>query len=230
MNQKVMWDYYQGEGESSFAGAIPRLSYLVKRAKKLSLSHRNVEILNIGVGGGHLEQLASQNGFTPYSLDPSPIAIEKIKCKGYTGKVGMIESIPYEDEFFGTVFCSEVLEHLPLESLKNGVSEIHRVLKKNGYLIGTVPYSELLEANHVICPHCAKEFHRWGHEQSFNKEAMVGLLKESNFSHIWLETHSFASNNRNDLLGKIRAIGGNVLGRLGVSIANPSLFFIAQKS
>jgi SAM-dependent methyltransferase len=230
MDQKVIWDYYQGEGEDSFAGALPRLSYLVKRAQKLAKIPDRKEILNIGVGGGHLEQLASQIGFTSYSLDPSQIAIEKIQHKGFKGKVGVIESIPYEDEFFETVFCSEVLEHLPLTSLKNGVREIYRVLKQNGYLIGTVPYSELLEANHVICPHCTKEFHRWGHEQSFNKEAMTVLLKENNFNIIRLETRSFVSNNSDNLLGKVRYIGGKVLGRLGVAIANPSLFFIAQKS
>lgn len=224
-----MWDYYQGEGENSFAGALPRLSYLVQRAQKLVATPNKQEILNIGVGGGHLEYLAARSGFIPNSLDPSPVAIEKIQLKGFTGKVGVIESIPYSNELFDITFCSEVLEHLSRESLEKGVSEIHRTLKRKGYFIGTVPYSELLEGNKVICPHCAQEFHRWGHQQSFNKGAMESLLKRNDFSIIRLETHSFTNTNTDNLTGKIRAIGSKVLGRLGVAIANPSLVFIAQK-
>ncbi|MEJ7736757.1 MAG: class I SAM-dependent methyltransferase [Chitinophagaceae bacterium] len=47
--------------------------------------------------------------------------------------------LPFEDETFDSLFCSEVLEHLfnPDESL----SEMHRVLKKDAKLLITLPFS-----------------------------------------------------------------------------------------
>ena len=229
MDQKVIWDYYQGEETSVFSNAAPRLTFLVKSAIKLSSPPKGKKVLNIGVGGGFLEQYAATQGFIPFSLDPSEIAIQKLEQKGLKGKVGYVQDIPYEDQVFDFVFCSEVLEHLNDDALNSGLREIGRVLTKTGYLIGTVPYSETLSANHVICPCCNTKFHKWGHEQSFDKAAMRDLLQRYNFKILKLETYSFQGFAGKDLKGKIRALGGELLGRLGVSIASPNLFFIAQK-
>lgn len=223
-----MWDYYQGAGTESFSGATPRLHFLVKAAKKISLA-KEKKALNIGVGGGQLEEISFRYGFVPYSLDPSEIAIKKIKQQGFEGVVAEIDANPYDDQFFDIVFCSEVLEHLHTEILNKGVAEIHRVLKDRGYLIGTVPYSELLDTNTVICPHCAQSFHRWGHVQSFNKEALQHCLERGGFKIITLETRAFTSFKKKRFLQLVRAVGSSILGRLGVAMGNPSLFFIAQK-
>lgn len=225
-----MWDYYQGEDTDAFAGAAPRLSFLVKSAINLSPSPKGRKILNIGVGSGFLEQYASGREMVSFSIDPSEIAIQKLAQKGFQGKVAYIDSIPYPSESFDFVFCSEVLEHLTDDVLRNGLSEIMRVLVPGGYLIGTVPYSEILSANQVICPSCNVRFHKWGHEQSFNKEAMRDLLQGLGFKLLKLETYSFQSLAGADLKRMVRAIGGWVLGRLGVAISNPNLVFIGQKS
>ncbi len=39
--------------------------------------------------------------------------------------LGSIEDIPYQDRYFGAVFCSHVLEHI--EDLDAGLRELHRV-------------------------------------------------------------------------------------------------------
>lgn len=48
-----------------------------------------------------------------------------------------IYSLPYPDNYFEFIICSEVLEHL--EDDKKALLELKRVLKKNGTLIITVP-------------------------------------------------------------------------------------------
>lgn len=48
-----------------------------------------------------------------------------------------IYELPYEDSSFDFIICSEVLEHLENDS--KALQEIHRVLKKNGTLVITVP-------------------------------------------------------------------------------------------
>ena len=44
-------------------------------------------------------------------------------------KIGSIEEIPYEDDFFDVVTCSMVTHHLSSEGKRKGFNEIHRVLR-----------------------------------------------------------------------------------------------------
>ncbi len=57
--------------------------------------------------------------------------------KFYDGK-----NIPFDNETFDVVLCTEVLEHV--EEPEKFLKEIHRVLKKNGKVIITVPFLQLL--------------------------------------------------------------------------------------
>ncbi|HIM22046.1 MAG TPA: class I SAM-dependent methyltransferase, partial [Gammaproteobacteria bacterium] len=50
---------------------------------------------------------------------------------------GSIQHLPFKDNLYDAVICSEVLEHL--ESLDSAVSEIVRVLKPGGVLAVSVP-------------------------------------------------------------------------------------------
>ncbi|MEN2974728.1 MAG: methyltransferase domain-containing protein [Candidatus Caldarchaeales archaeon] len=48
-----------------------------------------------------------------------------------------LEHLPFRDNCFSVVSCTEVLEHLPLP--EKAVREFYRVLEDGGVLIGTVP-------------------------------------------------------------------------------------------
>lgn len=229
MDQKLIWDYYQGLGEEAFQDASPRLRYLVKCARKMMPNKKNCPILNIGVGNGYLEKVALLAGFTPFSLDPSEVAIQKVQQSGGQGKVGYIEAIPYEDEAFDFIFCSEILEHLTIASLKSALSEVKRILKPGGYLIGTVPFNELLKANVVVCPNCNNRFHRWGHEQTFDQTSLERVIQESGFTIVRLETRAFPVFTNKSLVRKFISLGRYVLGRWGFEAALPNLFFVARK-
>jgi SAM-dependent methyltransferase len=52
--------------------------------------------------------------------------------------VDSIASLYYQDEFFDTVFCLSVLEHLPKAEIKKAISEFKRVLKPGGKLVLTI--------------------------------------------------------------------------------------------
>jgi SAM-dependent methyltransferase len=51
--------------------------------------------------------------------------------------VGDINNMPFPEEYFDSVLCTEVLEHLT--EPEAGIRQINRVLKKNGYLYLTIP-------------------------------------------------------------------------------------------
>ncbi|GAH09384.1 unnamed protein product [marine sediment metagenome] len=72
-------------------------------------------------------------------LDISPRAIAKAQSHAPNTAlvVADIENIPFAGDRFDTVLCVDVLDRLPYPD--KAISEIGRILKKDGVLIGTVP-------------------------------------------------------------------------------------------
>jgi SAM-dependent methyltransferase len=90
--------------------------------------------------------------------------------------VGDIQSLPFKDNAYDAVICSEVLEHL--ESLDNAVSEIVRVLKPGGVLAVSVPRF----IPELICWKLSSEYSKTpgGHVRIFRQKNLKQLiLKES---------------------------------------------------
>jgi SAM-dependent methyltransferase len=174
-NQDVIWDYFQNEGAAAFAGSLPRLQFLVGG---ISPGER---MLNIGVGAGGLEMLAFQKGIEVFSLDPSERSIMKLRDTSGIGdraQTGYSQENPFPDEHFDVVVMTEVLEHLDTSVVVPSLQHVARVLRTGGRLVGTVPAREDLSENTVVCPSCSHQFHRWGHELTFDRERLEQLLKE----------------------------------------------------
>lgn len=228
INQEKIWDYFQGEGSKLFLGSIPRLKFLLRRARKIAGGNK-LKVMNVGIGDGWLERQCVEQGWQTYSLDPSEVAVKNLEQSGATGKVGMIEAIPYDADSFDVVFCSEVLEHLSNEQLHAGLREINRVLVKNGYLIGTVPYKENMEDARTVCPDCGNVFHRFGHFQSFDKNRLRMILEAAKFEVVNLGVYAFPDFSRRTVKDQVKSLSRWVLGRLGSPIAVPILFFLVKK-
>lgn len=77
-----------------------------------------------------------------------------------------IEHLPFRQNKFDTIFCSQVLEHLSTPC--NALSEFYRVLKPDGTLILTVP--------HLSCYHeLPNDYYR------FTAQGISFLLKKTGF-------------------------------------------------
>ena len=226
MNQEKIWAYFQNEGAASFEAALPRYIYLRKRLKKVAKP--NAKILNIGVGSGKLENLLQETGYQVSALDPDTTSIEKLISMGVDAQVGLVQSMPFQDESFDAVVASEVLEHLGDEECKEAIAEIRRVLKSGGHFIGTVPYAENLADNLTVCPHCGEHFHRWGHLQSFRQEELSKLL-ETQLELIRLSKRAFVVWSFRPLR-LLKSSFRWLLGRLGEQIASPHFYFECRKS
>ncbi len=100
------------------------------------------KILDLGCGVGYFSQLLSSKGSKVFGLDISEESIEY--CKSIIGPEFLVGDaqlpLPYDDDFFDKLLCTEVLEHL-----KDDVSclkEIYRVVKPGGSFVLTVPSLE----------------------------------------------------------------------------------------
>jgi SAM-dependent methyltransferase len=228
MDQHKIWEYFQNDDEvGDFVfGGHPRYEYIASQIEP------GKDVLNIGVGRGGLEALLVEKACTVSCLDPSEDSIVRLRDRygfGERAQVGVSQAMPFLNAKFDYVVMSEVLEHLADDILTMTLSEVRRVLKKEGYLIGTVPANESLVGNLAVCPNCGEKFHRWGHVQSFSPHSLRQLLVKTGFEAQRVETRAFPDWQRKGAKNCVKSIIRYVLGRAGAPIAMPNIYFIARR-
>ena len=77
--------------------------------------------------------------------------------------------MPFEDGAFGTVLCTEVLEHIPDPS--TALREFQRVLQPGGVLIGSVPARSAIWRLRFLSSTCP-------HSEPFHNEYLPGEVRE----------------------------------------------------
>lgn len=101
----------------------------------------NGPILDIGCHSGTFTKKILEKIKTKevYGIDISSSAIKRAKLRIPFGhfEIGDAVNLPFQSNFFVTVFCLEVLEHV--DNPEKVLSEIKRVLKKNGDVVILVP-------------------------------------------------------------------------------------------
>ncbi|OGM22979.1 hypothetical protein A2961_01100 [Candidatus Woesebacteria bacterium RIFCSPLOWO2_01_FULL_39_21] len=118
---------------------------LKRRAREIVVSlspQKNETVLDAGCGDGfYLHLLSKLCSARLVGLDDNPKALDLAKSYVKSKKLKLVEgsvmNMPFEDDIFDKIICSEVLEHLPDDV--GGLREFKRVLKKGGVLTITVP-------------------------------------------------------------------------------------------
>lgn len=110
---------------------------------------KNSFVLDIGCGGGYGTHLLSKHAKNIVGLDIDKDTISKISNR-YSSENCFFKlfdgtTIPYNDETFEVIVSFHVIEHI-YDDL-NFISEIHRVLKKDGIFIISTPNKTLRVKN-----------------------------------------------------------------------------------
>jgi SAM-dependent methyltransferase len=92
------------------------------------------KVLDVGCGISTVLHFVSGER---YGIDPLAEEYKEIYAypKGIDVRKGLSEQIPFGDDFFDVVFCTNVLDHV--EDPAKTLSEIRRVLKPGGYFVLT---------------------------------------------------------------------------------------------
>jgi ubiquinone/menaquinone biosynthesis C-methylase UbiE len=118
----------------------------------------NAPILDAGCGTGlNLRHLPE--GSTGIDINPRNIELLRKRLPNHTVVEGDVEALPFADASFGTVLCTEVIEHIPDPSA--ALAEYRRVLQPGGVLIGSVPARSAIWKLRFLsstCPH-SEPFH-----------------------------------------------------------------------
>lgn len=102
--------------------------------------------LDAGCGSGNLSRILAERGCRVTGVDASQEMIreaQRVQVAGPGGTppefqaIGSVESLPFPAASFDGVLCSSVIEYVP--SSEQAIREFHRVLKKDGLLLISVP-------------------------------------------------------------------------------------------
>lgn len=157
---------------------------------KININPKGI-MLDLGCGEGRhifgaMEQFPDLKcvGLDPHleSLDKASEGLEFLESISNTKTnflSGSAYSLPFNDNSFDMVVCSEVLEHL--HEYKDAVIEIHRVLKPGGQFLASVP-AELPEK---ICWYLSQEYQNQpgGHLRIFNKNNLIKDITDCGFDY-----------------------------------------------
>jgi SAM-dependent methyltransferase len=94
--------------------------------------------LDLGCGIGRHAVLFADNNFNVNAFDLSEEGINKLKILSQSKnlliktKIGDMLSLPYKDDFFDCIIAYHVIYHADDNGIKKAISEIKRVLKKDG--------------------------------------------------------------------------------------------------
>lgn len=152
--------------------AAPKIDWDDRRYATMANYVRDGDtVLDIGCGRGELgyivKQIRPKSAVFGTDLSEYAIAFAKVNFPGITWSVSGAYNQDFEDEFFDTVLCGEVIEHL--EKPKLLIREAFRLLKPGGRLVITCPYKESMNVPE----------HTWALDTKDFDELLV------NFSEVW---------------------------------------------
>lgn len=137
----------------------------------MAITPKGNRILEIGARDCYLSRKLRALYTEVVALDlEKPVIAEE----GITPVQGDVTHLLFEDNAFDTVFCTEVLEHIPPEKLQQACEEIRRVASR--YVVIGVPYRQDLRANRTRCSTCGEVNPTTGHVNRFDQEQLMGLF------------------------------------------------------
>lgn len=115
----------------------------IKRLIEAASINETSKVLEIGCGAGHILDRINKGILT--GIDISAVQIQRAE-KRLGNKAQLIkapaEHLPFEDESFDRVICTEVFEHVLEPEIV--LNEMNRVLKKDGIISLSIPNENLI--------------------------------------------------------------------------------------
>ncbi len=120
----------------------------------MSEAKENMKVLEVGCGiGANIRMfndtcpVAEKMSFYGFDISPNAISSAKEYCDknkilNCFFMIGHIEYLPYKDEMFDVIVCTEVIEHLSNQKIL--FEELYRVLKREGAIIITTPIEDYI--------------------------------------------------------------------------------------
>ena len=150
---------------------------------------KNLEILDIGCGGGLMSEPMARLGGNVTGIDASEknIKIASVHCEENNLKINYLNKSPEElneREKFDIVLNLEIVEHV--NNLDLYLNSCHRLLKKNGIMFTAtinrtfISYIKAIIGAEYILKWLPIGTHEW--EKFLKPEELISILKKNNLS------------------------------------------------
>lgn len=177
-------DYYNSEDYISHTNSkrnvFEKVYHLVRKISlknKLnlinSLSKDTKQLLDIGCGTGDFLEIAQQNNWSVFGIEPNQQASGVANKKTNNVVFDTDQLSKFKNQTFDVITLWHVLEHLP--NLEDQVQRFKKILKPNGTLIVAVPNYKSFDAMHYKNFWAALDVPR--HLWHFNKSSISKLFK-----------------------------------------------------
>jgi SAM-dependent methyltransferase len=187
-------DYYRDEETYDWVDVADNLRGLEsffhrnrRRAVRSLLAKYGAQAPMLDAGCGTGLNLASlPAGSVGIDINPRNLALIRGRLPDHVAVEGDIEAMPFADETFATVLCTEVLEHVPYPEA--ALAEIHRVLRPGGKLIGSVPSRSVIWKLRFLSSTCPRNepFHN-----EYRPAEVRQMLRNFDVKRIWLSALHF---------------------------------------
>jgi len=142
--------------------------------------NNKIRILDIGCGTGIVIKRLEKYGYT-FGIDISEDAIRFCRKRGLENIIkAEATQIPFNNNAFNLITIFDVLEHIKFDSI--AISEVYRVLKKDGIAIVSVPANKFLWSCHDEVLH---------HYRRYSKEEIKGKILKCNFKILKISYYNF---------------------------------------
>ena len=142
---------------------------------------RIADLMSLAPGGDRVLEIGARDCYLSRRLtalyrEVTALDLRKpeIDEPGIVPVQGDVTALDFADGSFDTVFCTEVLEHVPPQKLRQACGEIARVSSRWA-LIG-VPYRQDLRANRTRCARCGAVNPTTGHLSRFDRGRLEELF------------------------------------------------------
>ncbi|MFR3489037.1 MAG: class I SAM-dependent methyltransferase [Alistipes ihumii] len=142
---------------------------------------RIADLMSLAPGGDRVLEIGARDCYLSRRLtalyrEVTALDLRKpeIDEPGIVPVQGDVTALDFADRSFDTVFCTEVLEHVPPQKLRQACGEIARVSSRWA-LIG-VPYRQDLRANRTRCARCGAVNPTTGHLSRFDRGRLEELF------------------------------------------------------
>lgn len=147
--------------------------------------------LDVGARDGYLSQLLADRvkSLTALDLETPSVSHPHVACVK-----GDVTQLSFPDASFDLVVCTEVLEHIRPELLRQACSELMRVASR--HLLVGVPYRQDIRVGRTTCGICGGVNPPWGHVNAFDEELLRTLFAGWTVEKTSFVGHNDSSTNR----------------------------------